>query len=428
MSSYEEILKSDSERIDFLKNNLIENENFENVNELLGLLIKYNKIEEVKELIVYLLEITKHLPDNERLTYHNNLKKLFNSLAVNVNNFDYMNWNYCDAKNKTLIMLWKPHLLKYIKPTDVEEDNLTKSNALIPKAYQNLLSFYQNKLFDVVNEDLEISTNYGIKNALNCFYLNKPDFILKLPDWKRAEDYTPDNQPYNFNLPNIIIEAVNKMFYSSYNQFFGDSKLKKYLVACCLYQNLNKQFDSFDSLLKNIISFLQLDLNIPCLLSDKKHSLITYCTIKNQPNIRYYEMLNDVIAGSKVGKVKGTKAKFDKKEESAYIITEITPSEHDKLIEDLEKYYKEKDYEKLIYTFWNSQLLMRSTCLTGWIMLTILTNKFYYPKTQYDWIACCYNFETFKERFKECEAEEINFDLINNEDKLRLIDVLRNFN
>lgn len=71
---------------------------------------------------------------------------------------------------------------------------------------------------------------------------------------------------------------------------------------------------------------------------------------------------------------------------------------------------------------------MRSTCLAGWIILTLLTKKFYFPKIQYDWIACCYDYETFKERFKECEAEEINFNLINNEEKLRLIDVLRNFN
>lgn len=192
---------------------------------------------------------------------------------------------------------------------------------------------------------MEISTAYGIKNALNCFYLNKPDFVLKLPEWNsNSNKDNQDCQAYNFNLPNIIIDAVNKMFYSSYNKFFADSKLKKYLVACCLYQYINKEltFNSFESLLKSVVAFLQLDLNIPSLLSDKKHSLITYCTIKNQPNIRYYEMLNDVINGSKVGKVKGTKAKYDQQDGSAYIITEITPTEHDKIVEELETLFNEK--------------------------------------------------------------------------------------
>lgn len=154
MASYEEILTADNERMDFLKNNLIENENFENMNELLGLLIKYNKLEEVKELIIYLLDITKHLPDNEKLIYHNNLKKLFNSLAVNINDFNYMNWSYCDNKNKALIMLWKPYLIKNININNqIEEDNnLLKTDYIISKAYANLLMFYKNNLFNIVDE------------------------------------------------------------------------------------------------------------------------------------------------------------------------------------------------------------------------------------------------------------------------------------
>lgn len=428
MSGYEEIIKSDNERMESLKESFTENENFDNVNELLELLVKYNKLEEVKELIAYLLDMSKHFPNNERTTYQGNLKRLFNSMAVNINEFKYMNWNYCDNKNKALIMLWKPNLLKGVRFENVDDDEgvatFIKTDTLISKPYANLLSFYQNRLFDVVDEKLEVSTNYGIKNALNCFYLNKPDFVLKLPEWK-AEGKNVDNQSFNFNLPNVVVEAVDKMFYSYYNSFFGDSKLKKYLVSCCLYQYLNKQFDTFESLLKSVIAFLQLDLNIPCLLSDKKHSLITYAQIKGQPNIRYYEMLNDVIVGSKSGKVRGTKAKYDKQQKTAYIVTEITPDEHDKLVAELEKMFVEKDYIKLIYTFWNSQLLMRSTCLTGWIMLVLLTHSFYMPKTQYDWVACCYDFETFKKLFVECESVEIG--KIDNDEKLRLIDILRNF-
>lgn len=424
MSSYDEIIKTDNERMETLKENFIENENFENINELLELLVKYGKLEEVKELIVYLLDMSKHLSNDDRLTYQGNLKRLFNSLAVNINDFDYMNWNYCDNKNKALIMLWRPNLLKGVRFESVDNDNLKNSDVLVSKPYANLLTFYQSRLFDVVDENLEVSTNYGIKNALNCFYFNKPEFVLKLPEWKRSESQV-DSSPYAFNLPESIVEAVDKMFYSNYNKFFGDSKLKKYLVSCCLYQNLNKQFDSFQQLLKSVIAFLQLDLNVPSLLSDKKHSLITYCLMKGHPNIRYYEMLNDVIVGSKSGKVRGTKAKYDKNEKTAYIITEITPDEHDKIVEELEKLFVEKDYLKMVYTFWNSQLLMRSTCLAGWIMLVLLTGKFYIPKTQYDWIACCYDFETFKKHFCECESEAIpNFE---NSEKLRLVDVLRNF-
>lgn len=312
MSGYEDIIKTDNERIETLKDSFTETENFENVNELLELLVKHNKLEEVKELIAYLLEMSKHFPNNEGLKYQGNLKRLFNSLAVNINDFDYMNWNYCDNKNKALIMLWKPNLLKGVRFENVEDEEFVKTKTLISKPYANLLSFYQTRLFDVVDETLEISTNYGIKNALNCFYLNKPEFVLKLPEWKN--DVVRETNSFAFNLPNEIIEAVDKMFYSNYNPFFGDSKLKKYLVSCCLYQNLNKEFKTFMDLLKSVIAFLQLDLNIPCLLSDKKHSLITYAQIKGQPNIRYFEMLNDVIAGSKIGKVRGTKAKYDKNE------------------------------------------------------------------------------------------------------------------
>lgn len=437
MSCYDEIIKTDGERERSLKESLANNENFEDVNELLGLLVKYGKLEEVKSLIIYLLDITKHLPENDRQAYQGNLKRLFNSMAVNINDFDHMNWNYCDTKNKALIMLWKPQLLKGVKLENVDGENL-KQSGLISKPYANLLTFYQARLYDVVDEHLEVSTAYGIKNALNCFYLNKPDFVLKLPEWQANDSGAgareQDKQAYAFNLPHEITEAVDKMFYSNYNIFFNDSKLKKYLVSCCLYQYLNTEFETFTQMLKSIIAFLQLDFNVPVLMSDSHHSLITYAQMKGQPNIRYYEMVNDVIEGSKVGKVRGTKAKYEDEEASAtgkksgnataYIITEITPDEHEKLINELEELFKNKDYLKMVYTFWNSQLLMRSTCLTGWVMLTLLTNKFYTPKTQYDWIACCYDFEVFKSKFDDCESVEIS--KIKNDEKLRLVDVLRN--
>lgn len=160
------------------------------------------------------------------------------------------------------------------------------------------------------------------------------------------------------------------------------------LFGLCVYDVINSKHDTFKSLVNHIQSYLQINILSKCFngllfSTDELRSgaevkqpfnLITFIDFKDQDqprkNLRYQ------VAKKYINKDKPqglTKLKDDDK--GLYILTEYTRKQIKTLWEELEQLYLNKDYDKLLNKWFDSQCLTRSTCLVGCILISVLKNK-----------------------------------------------------
>lgn len=246
----------------------------------------------------------------------------------------------------------------------------------------------------------------GLTNrSVKC---NDTDFVLSLnPNLTKPENLSYDPEfgdayilPYNFN--NI---AFKKSFFYLCSRYFTNTDLN--------VKNLLNGFLNFESIFysknvfpnsedSNLITYIYFTATNPD-TKTQLHGTSTYV-----PNLRYTLDLPGDTTKDKITKLKDyetirqkysefdTKIVFDDK--GIYFST--NGYQPDKILEKIQDYINNCNYDEMLYYIFNSQFLSRSTCLFGYYMYFILTGKIpdkTVKNVYYDIIALTSTFETFKE-------------------------------
>ena len=257
-----------------------------------------------------------------------------------------------------------------------------------PEGYQlKLWNFYHTpKYLDCqMNEIYDKFIDY-FKELINGYYSQIPYMYYKYRKINSIEF-----KPTNISSINTFKKYDLKKFIEigkclQFNvEGFPKNELLYLLWGLCVVYCRSKKFDSFIDLLKTIIGFIQINILSKCFIckdtEKENYNLITYIRFgENNYNFRYKPALNYIDFKNfdeylkKQSNKKVTKlVQNDKKD--LFILTELDTELIEKLGEEFETLYKNKNYTELISKFFDSQYLTRSTCLTGCLLIMILKNK-----------------------------------------------------
>ena len=270
----------------------------------------------------------------------------------------------------------------------------------LPSSFTNkiILNYYithlNDKMDNVKLEDLKMLCNYWYDN-IPSRYLKKQKIIDDISEIKM-----PDIQP---NLELIkhttdFLRIGNSLLFNV--DGFPKSQLNLLLYGIAVYYTIIKykagDFKTFKDMINYMKSFIQINTYSKCLdvleykecanmepeskpnPEDSFYNLITYLTFKNKEyNYRYscaekYFKDNDE-------KQNENKTKFIRKPDGeSYIFTEYkNVDELVKVWDELEELYSSEGLtDKLIIKWFDSQLLTRSTCLIGCMLIMIKENKY----------------------------------------------------
>lgn len=327
------------------------------------------------------------LNDNQRL-YYNILSYAFEKEHNNLNNLT----------NKIILKYYMEHLDEDMK--NVKLEDLGK---LCNYWYDNIPSRYLKR--------------NGVIDDTNCITIKdiKPNFELV----KYTTDFLKIGNALLFNVEGFPKNQINLLLYG--------------IAVYYAWINMSS-FKTFKELVNYLKSFIQINTYSKCLdvldykdLEGKKnegnfYNLITYLTFKNKTyNFRYKtaEKYFKKILAKPYGRTK-FEAKADGE---SYIYTEYQNKEDlIKVWDELEEEYKAKGLtNKLINIWFDGQLLTRSTCLIG-CMLIMLKEKHlikFNKDEMPDWKSIALNtfegtYETSKEEFKDLNIDK----------NIKLVDVL----
>lgn len=278
---------------------------------------------------------------------------------------------------------------------------------------------YFNKVFDII-KDLDI-TSYDM--PFSKHYLNARSQGFKFNFLKKYYEI-PEIDTSNFicvPFPIEYKEDFSNAFILPYN--FNNEAFKKAFYYLC---SIDMKEINADTLLRVFLNFESIFVSKVVTLNSADSNLITYLYFKSGdeyiPNLRY------TIDAPKIEELKH----IEPMRPGGFISEVISDdkgiyfSTHDYDLPILKSringYINNKDYDRLLYYIFQSQLLTRSTCLFGYFVYYKLTNKIPDEKKYYDIIALTQDFETFQQslKFKEYKLTPINVSLKN------LIDFIMN--
>ena len=298
----------------------------------------------------------------------------------NFNDFCFNNglWNRinpAELKDDENIMLWDLWNL----------ETLNVKNRYRSKILNYYFSHLKDKISDIKFEDIKdfnVNDYYGRVPAI---YKDIEKSKVVMPDLVKL-------QPQDLELIPYTSEFINIGKSIQFNiEGFPQNQTLYLLIGMCIVDILKKginNFKEFKELINHIKSYVQLNLKSICFNtcdleksnsspSDKFYNLVTYLTFeedklvsKHNFNYRYapaYKYFENYVYGSKHTKyVKEDNGK-------SYIITEYaTKEEVEKIWEKLEEEFKLFGLsDKLIEMWFDGQLLTRSTCLIGCILIIL---------------------------------------------------------
>lgn len=363
------------------------------------------------------------------------------------------------------------------KVIDENFNNFCFNNSLIHKINFGMLNdnqmlFYRILSYAFDNSFKTLPSDY--KNRLILEYymkrLDKPISSLSLEDLKTVCGYWYDNIPSRYLVKQGKIKEVKEINYESIKPNFdlikhtldflkiGNSLLfnvdgfAKNQICLLLYgmavyyawvKLKNKEFKSFKQLVNYLKSFIQINTYSKCLdvldykelkedKEDKEnkdfYNLITYLKFKTDEkgeNYNYrYKCAEKYFKDSRRQNTNLTKTVYEELPTGESYIKTVYENidEVKKVWNDLEEEFKNKGLNDKLITMWfDGQLLTRSTCLIGCMLIMLKEGKFIeFKKDEMpDWKAIAIGsyedtYET-KEEFKELKI---------NESDLKLIDVL----
>ena len=274
-----------------------------------------------------------------------------------------------------------------------DENNKTFLNSL-PSDYKNrlILNYYMKNL----NEDIENVSLENLKEVCQMWYDNIPSrYLIKQKKIEEIKEIKIDSVKPNFDLVKHTLDFLkigNSLLFNV--DGFPKNQIALLLYGMAVYYawiNMSK-FKTFKDLVNYLKSFIQINTYSKCLdvleyketkKEDEKqkdkndfYNLITYLKFKNNSyNYRYK-------CAEKYFK--------DKKQQNNLTIYEELPTgesyiktvynnidEIKKIWYDLEEEFKNNGLtDKLITMWFNGQLLTRSTCLIGCMLIMLKEGKF----------------------------------------------------
>lgn len=264
-------------------------------------------------------------------------------------------------------------------------DRLPKNRYL-----QHILKYYYSKL-DCKMEDVKLE-DLGIK-FMDNYYQDVPPIYVKLPKLKWDDIKIKALKEQSERFKNILSHIKEIMIIGSSIQFnvdgFPKNEMLYLLYGLAICSALGKKFDKFKDLIDYLKSFIQLYLPIKCFnpiaedkenVKDNYYNLITYLKTKDgNYNYRYKcaeKYFTDVLKKFRENKLtqyvkNEDKDSLSQTEQSSYLLTVYkTKEDMAKVWDDMEKEYKASGLTDDLITMWfDGQLLTRSTCLIGCMLI-----------------------------------------------------------
>lgn len=311
--------------------------------------------------------------------------------------------------------------------------------------HQHILKYYFSKL-DSKIEDVKLE-DLGIK-FMDNYYQDLPPIYVKLAklkwnDINKEKKETDKKQTLN----NLLKHVKEFIIIGSSVQFnidgFPRNEMLYLLYGLAICSALNKTFNSFKDLIDYLKSFIQLYLPTKCFnpiaeeketVNDNYYNLITYLKTKDGNYNYRYKSAEKYYDGTEVKEKQTKYIKGDDKSE--YLLTVYkTKDDMIKVWDKLEEEYKKTNFslsDELIAMWFDGQLLTRSTCLIG-CMLIIMKHLrtgervIFKPDEMPDWCSIAgKDFNTtfeIKEIPKEWKEYKFKFDDLTLKDVLDILKI-----
>lgn len=326
----------------------------------------------------------------------------------------------------------------------------------MPSDYKNrlILEYYMKHL----NDDIENVKLEDLKTVCGYWYDNIPSrYLVKQGKIKEVKEIgSLDGIKPNFDLIKHTLDFLkigNSLLFNV--DGFAKNQIVLLLYGMAIYYAWvklnNKEFKSFKQLVNYLKSFIQINTYSKCLdvldykeLKEKEkegdfYNLITYLKFKTDDkgeNYNYrYKCAEKYFKDSRRQTTNLNKTVYEELPTGESYIKTVYENidEVKKVWNDLEEEFKNKGLtDKLITMWFDGQLLTRSTCLIGCMLIMLKEGKFIeFKKDEMpDWKAIAVGsyegtYET-KEEFKDLNSKESReqSSLKINESDLKLVDIL----
>lgn len=290
-----------------------------------------------------------------------------------------------------------------------------------PVKYKNhWYTYISNYIFSKYNEDIS-SIKLEDLDDITGYYDGRLSRNIK----KHITTTALIDKELNTNLPNVdeLIQIGETCKYDVVA--FFDNELLYLLCGLAINEGVQREFDSFYSLFEFVKSYLQLwqfnKIYDALYFNREDHNLVTHIKC-NGKYVKRYHKCHKYFKDYKPNiSYNATRYIKNNLEDKIYIETKYNNSELNDIWDKLEELYasikaKEFPYKEnkiidLYYVYVTSQLLTRSSCLSGLIILNILyyqlnkkfiqTNK----DEQIDWLAISCDIDTFKSKLNQYTHE-----------------------
>lgn len=245
--------------------------------------------------------------------------------------------------------------------------------------YQHILKYYYSKL-EAKIEDVKLE-DLGIK-FMDNYYQDLPPIYVKLPKLKWNEIKEQKEFKESETLKNLLKHVKEFIIIGSSIQFnidgFPRNEMLYLLYGLAICSAMSKSFNSFKDLIDCLKSFIQLYLPTKCFnpiaeekeaVNDNYYNLITYLKTKDG-NYNYRYKCAEKYYDGKIIKDKQTKY-IKGEDKSEYLLTVYkTKDDMIKVWDKLEEEYNKNGLsDELIAMWFDGQLLTRSTCLIGCMLI-----------------------------------------------------------
>lgn len=348
--------------------------------------VMYNKIDTME----YMDEIIQMREYQLILPFKKVVNELFFSFCINNGLWnrvkDYISGSNIQDEDKALLMLWTKNIFSF---KDIKN-----------RYYQGILKWYFDRLDkpieDLLFDDIVISDKKGKEiNIAHNLYSKTPAIFMKLI----KSDYL--SFASKLNVSNPLVRYISKYIEIGKSiQFnikgFPMNETLYLLCGMAILHALDysKSKHTFKQLINLLRSYIQLNIKSLCLLPNDEsknenekeyYNLITYLKLdKDKYNYRYKcaEKYFNSKMDEKENSLSNTKYCFGTNpgdEGKTFILTKYsTPEEYNKVWDELEEIYSNssrKITDELIIKWFDGQLLTRSTCLIGCLLIVLKEHK-----------------------------------------------------
>lgn len=336
--------------------------------------VQHNKIEtmeymdEIKQMREYhLVKPFKKIVDD-----------LMMSFCINNGLWNRISDTNITDEDKALLMLWTKGVLSF--------------NNIKDRYYQGILKWYFDRLDkpieDLLFDNITIQDKKGKEiNIAHKLYSKTPAIYIRL----KQSDYLSNTKP---NMSNPLIKYIPTYIEIGKSiQFnikgFPMNETLYLLCGMAIVHALHVDFSSFKQLINLLRSYIQLNIKSLCLLPNEEtkneneyYNLITYLKIEKDKYNYRYKCTEKYFESSTINDNQNTKYCLGTNpgdEGKTFILTKYsTAKDYNKVWDELEEIYSGNNRnitDELIIKWFDGQLLTRSTCLIGCLLIVLKEHK-----------------------------------------------------